>query len=41
MQRIAQHTGFRVAPGAVYALVAGVCAWQIVITQVRYRREIR
>lgn len=38
---IAQHTGPYVAPAIVYAPVAIVCVWQIVIARVRYRREVR
>lgn len=38
---IAQHTGFQVAPGVAYAVVAIVWVWQTVIARVRYRREVR
>lgn len=33
-------TALLAAPGIIYALVAIVCAWQIVIARVRCRREV-
>ena len=34
-----QHTGFPVAPGIIYAVVAIVFVWQTAIAPGRYQRE--
>jgi hypothetical protein len=36
---IAQHTGFQVTPGIIYAVVAIVFVWQTAIAPGRYQRE--